>query len=123
MKDKNMIQWYTFLCLAIIFFVRLFLNDEQSKWVQIISFLGVVIAIANLYNDIYTQNNGKDKFIIIKGAVVIISVGLIAILIGLFANLIVLDNKGNDILTILSLLISLPNDLYCNWIKKYIEMN
>lgn len=43
------------------------------------------------------------------------------ILAGMFWNFIVLGSKGNDILTILALLISLPSDLYCSWVTKYID--
>ncbi len=67
-----------------------------------------------------TKKITKDKFKIITGLAVIIAIILMVIAVGMILNFIVFESKGNDVLTILALLISLPNDLYCNWISKYI---
>ena len=116
MKDKQLDKWAVFVFLLIVLIIRLLLKDEQSKGIQIIGLLGVIIALADLYG-----NHEKDKFRIISGLAVVIVFLFMIILAGMFWNFIVLGSKGNDILTILALLISLPSDLYCSWVTKYID--
>lgn len=120
-KDRQINKWSVFILLLILLVGRIFLDDKHSKWIQLISFFGVIIALADLYGDVYRQNHKKDKFRIISGLAIILAVILMSILAGMIFELIVFKSKGNDILTILALLISLPNDLYCTWINRYVN--
>lgn len=122
MKDKYIGKWCIFSLLSLLLISRFFLDSEHSKWIQFISFMGVVISLADLYGNVYKENHKKDKFKIITGLAIVIAIILMAIAAGMILNFIVFESKGNDILTILALLISLPNDLYCNWISKYIDI-
>lgn len=121
MKDKKLYKWAVFIFLIAVLLIRVILKDEQSKGIQIISLLGVIIALADVYGNLYVKNYKKDKFRIISGVAIIIAFVLMCVLAGMFWNLIDIGSKGNDILTILALLISLPSDLYCDWINKYID--
>ena len=121
MKDKKLYKWAVFIFLIAVLLIRVMLKDEQSKGIQIISLLGVIIALADVYGNLYVKNYKKDKFRIISGLAIIIAFVLMCVLAGMFWNLIDIGSKGNDILTILALLISLPSDLYCDWINKYID--
>ena len=121
MKDKKLNKWAVFIFLIAVLLIRVILKDEQSKGIQIISLLGVIIALADVYGSLYVKNYKKDKFRIISGLAIIIAFVLMCVLAGMFWNLIDIGSKGNDILTILALLISLPSDLYCDWINKYID--
>lgn len=121
MKDKKLYKWAVFIFLIAVLLIRVILKDEQSKGIQIISLLGVIIALADVYGNLYVKNYKKDKFRIISGLAIIIAFVLMCVLAGMFWNLIDIESKGNDILTILALLISLPSDLYCDWINKYID--
>lgn len=121
MKDKKLYKWAVFIFLIAVLLIRVILKDEQSKGIQIISLLGVIIALADVYGSLYVKNYKKDKFRIISGLAIIIAFVLMCVLAGMFWNLIDIGSKGNDILTILALLISLPSDLYCDWINKYID--
>lgn len=121
MKDKKLYKWAVFIFLIAVLLIRVILKDEQSKGIQIISLLGVIIALADVYGNLYIKNYRKDKFRIISGLAIIIAFVLMCVLAGMFWNLIDIGSKGNDILTILALLISLPSDLYCDWINKYID--
>ena len=121
MKDKKLYKWAVFIFLIAVLLIRVILKDEQSKGIQIISLLGVIIALADVYVNLYVKNYKKDKFRIISGLAIIIAFVLMCVLAGMFWNLIDIGSKGNDILTILALLISLPSDLYCDWINKYID--
>ncbi len=122
MKDKYIGKWCVFSLLSLLLISRFFLDSEHSKWIQFISFMGVVISLADLYGNVYKENHKKDKFKIITGLAIVIAIILMVIAAGMILNFIVFESKGNDILTILALLISLPNDLYCNWISKYIDI-
>lgn len=121
MKDKKLYKWAVFIFLIAVLLIRVILKNEQSKGIQIISLLGVIIALADVYGSLYVKNYKKDKFRIISGLAIIIAFVLMCVLAGMFWNLIDIGSKGNDILTILALLISLPSDLYCDWINKYID--
>jgi len=121
MKDKKLYKWAVFIFLIAVLLIRVILKDEQSKGIQIISLLGVIIALADVYGSLYVKNYKKDKFRIISGLAIIIAFVLMCVLAGMFWNLIDIGSKGNDILTILALLISLPSDLYCDWINEYID--
>lgn len=121
MKDKKLYKWAVFIFLIAVLLIRVILKDEQSKGIQIISLLGVIIALADVYGNLYVKNYKKDRFRIISGLAIIIAFVLMCVLAGMFWNLIDIGSKGNDILTILALLISLPSDLYCDWINKYID--
>lgn len=120
-KNKGLYKWLIFVFLLAILIIRLLIKDGQSKAIQIISLLGVIVAFIDLYNDLYKVNYKKDKFQLVSGLAMVIIVILMIILAGMFWNCIVLGSKGNDTLTILALLISLPSDLYCSWIMKYID--
>ena len=121
MKDKKLYKWAVFIFLIAVLLIRVILKDEQSKGIQIISLLGVIIALADVYGNLYVKNHKKDRFRIISGLAIIIALVLMCMLAGMFWNIIDIGSKGNDILTILALLISLPSDLYCDWINKYID--
>ena len=121
MKEKNIKDWCVFVCLALLLISRIFLNDEHSKWIQFIGFGGVIISLADLYRIAYEKNHKKDKFKIINGLAIIIATILMSLVVAMILDVIVLGSKGNDILTILALLISLPNDMYCSWITKYVN--
>lgn len=121
MKDKSINKWCIFALLLALLIARFFLTNEQSKWIQFVSYFGVVIALGDLYSKTYKKNHEKDKFNVIKGAAILVAILLMIIAAGMIINVIVLNSKGNDILTILALLISLPNELYCEWITSYVD--
>lgn len=121
MEDKKIGKWCIFVVLFLLLVGRIVIPDEQSKWIQGIGFIGVVVALVDLYSNTYKQNHQKDKFKVITGLAIIVATLLMIIAVGMVMNKIVLRSRGNDVLTILSLLISLPSELYCDWIKKYVD--
>lgn len=121
MEDKKIGKWCIFVVLFLLLVARIVIPDEQSKWIQGIGFIGVVVALVDLYSNAYKQNHQKDKFKVIMGLAIIVATLLMIIAVGMIMNKIVLRSRGNDVLTILSLLISLPSELYCDWIKKYVD--
>lgn len=121
MKDKKIGKWCVFVVLLALLIGRLFMSDEQSKWIQGIGFIGVIVALVDLYANAYKQNRKKDKFKIIIGLAVVVATILMVIAAGMIMDIIVLKSRGNDVLTILSLMISLPSELYCDWIKSYVD--
>ena len=57
MKDKQLDKWAVFVFLLIVLIIRLLLKDEQSKGIQIIGLLGVIIALADLYGNFYISKS------------------------------------------------------------------
>ena len=121
MENKIIGKILIFLVLFLLLLARFFMDDEHSKWIQFIGFAGVVISLIDLYGSAYFQFRGKDKFNVITGIAIILACVIAVVIVGMILDFIVLGAKGNDCLTILALLISLPADLYCNWIGKYVN--
>lgn len=121
MKNNLLIKWILFVFLLTIIIGRAFVPNKQVQNIQIIAVIGVIIAFADLYSKIYQDNYKKEKFVYVKGIIIIIFTILSIILGYMFLGKITLNNKANDILTILTLFISLPADLYCNWINRCMD--
>lgn len=121
MRDKRIGKWCVFIILLLLLIGRLFILEEQSRWIQGIGFCGVIIALMDLYSTAYRQVGKEDKFKVIRGWAIVIATLLMIISGCMIMNMIELKSRGNDILSILALLISLPNEIYCDWIKKYVE--
>lgn len=120
MEKRIMGKFVIFLVLLLLLLARFLMDEEHSEWIQLIGFAGVVVALVDLYGNVYSQFEDKDKFNVITGFAIIILFVIAVVIVGMILDFIVLDNRGNDCLTILALLISLPADLYCNWINKYV---
>ena len=120
-EDKKIWEWCVCICLLLLLVGRLFLNDEWIEWIQFIGLAGVIIALVDLYRALYRNNYKKDKFKIIRGMAIVIGTILVIGIVVIALGHILLGSKGNDILTILALLISLPNELYCSWINSYLN--
>ena len=115
---QKMAKFAVLAFLAAMLLIRLWVPDNQSAWIEIINYLGVCVAGADLYLKCYTT---ADKFKIITGIAVVILVALVSGAALILTNNWQLDSRGNDILTIIALILSLPSDLYAIWIKKFVE--
>lgn len=121
MKSNFIAKTGVFLILLLLLIIRIFLDDKHSKWIQYIGFIGVIVALIGLYKNLYDRYYHIDKFKVISGLAIIITFIVVLIGAGMITNLIMLDGKCNDCLTILALLISLPSDLYYEWVGKYLN--
>ena len=66
-KNKELYKWLIFVFLLAILIIRLLIKDGQSKAIQIISLLGVIVAFIDLYNDLYKVNYKKEYLTVMNG--------------------------------------------------------
>lgn len=116
-QKKKAINIFAFFFLITAFVIRMFISNERSTWIEIINLAGLFLAVLNLYSMCYLKT---DKFKIVTGifALILLLMAIGGVL--MVADVWKLDARQNDLLTILTLLISLPSDLYVLWIKKAI---
>ena len=109
--------------LSILLILRLFWENADYSVIQYVGYCGVMVSLTDLFFDAQYILGKNDKFQIIRGAFIIcIMIWSFSLL--LFAIKIIpirSHSKLSDTFTLLALIISLPNRLYLNWIKRYIE--
>lgn len=122
-----MSKFFYKLCVAVFILVliicRIFLKDENLIWIGFISCLGVIVALVDLYNAVHNiciKNNNNKSYTVIGSFVVAMIFGIVLLALS-FTGIIVINNKWNDILSLITLLITLPQDFYCDIIKEYIK--
>ena len=117
--DRILRDQVVFFCLIALIIIRaIFVNVE---WMGVISYIGTVIAVWNLYKDIKNEYFFIcHRFFVFRGAsiIVFIILGVIGILI--FVKAIPINSQTTDLLTLFALLFSLPSKTICDIIGKYI---
>ena len=87
-------------------------KNEGTQWIGLISYVGVLIALSDLFYESisnYKNRAGIGIFVLVG---VIGGIILAILLANIFAGSVVLDAKIMDILTLLALAIGLPQNLY-----------
>lgn len=123
MKSNKLYKLCISIFLLILIFCRLFSSNDNVPWISSISFLGVCIAFIDVYKCI-KNNHSKpivEKIYKIIGLFVILIIIFISIFGLIYSGIITPSNKWNDIFTLLALFFSLPKDLYCELINKFIK--
>lgn len=101
--------------------IRLFPLGDDNILIKSVGYIGVVVAIADLYIDAMRKYSIYDKFHIIRGWVYLIFFVLAIILLFVLMGMISINATWSDIFTLMALLITLPERLYIELIGKYIK--
>lgn len=115
---NRLINWLIFVFLVTLLIFRVFIREETSDWIQIISYLSVLITLLDLCIRIFEENHQYDSFKSVVGVFIIIATGLIIVLGFVFTGHLTFDT---DVLTIFALLVSLPRDLYCGLVSDHLK--
>ena len=100
---------------------RFFIASEQNTWISVLNYMGLIIAKVSLYMEIHRQCSTYKKFDMVTGIFVII-LAILAVIAGLvFAEIVVLDTKIKDVISLFTLLITLPIRLYVSIIDEVIK--
>ena len=116
MKIKNVL-----LSVFIVALIYIRSKSEDAPWIGIISYMGFLLALGDLFYEVvykYSNRVGIGFFILVC---ILVGIGLIIVLANIFTEIIVLNEKKTDILTLLALLISLPHELYVGALGKIIK--
>jgi hypothetical protein len=117
MKDWILLVFLLFLTMC-----RAMLPEDQSNWISAVNFSGILLAAMDLYIIVYRKYGNKyDKFNIIVGVAMVVGAILIVVQGLVILNIIKFGRRADDIISLLTIAMSLPNNLYCTWIGNYIK--
>ena len=123
MKSSRIVKVCEIVFLIVLTVCRVFTKESNTRWISLICILGVIIALMDLLYTIYTIVQQSTAFFLKSVMVGIISalIGNVILLALVFTDTISLNEKWNDVFTLMTLLVSLPQKLYLDIIKKIIE--
>ena len=93
----------------------------MDKCCQLCNYAGLVIAIISLFFSMCNEYRQRKRFYPIAGIFAILIIVLIFIGILILTNIIVPNAKANDSIMLLTLLISLPSQLYVDLMGQYLK--
>ena len=112
MKNKsNIYNIVTVAILITIIIVRLFLTDIDN-WINAINFAGIIIACFSLYCDTFQECKNYKKINMFTGISILVFCVFVIIEVLIVIEIISVSNLGNDVITLCTLLLSLPANLY-----------
>lgn len=119
---KIVIDLLTFVFLSIIIIFRIL--EKDSEIIGTLTYVGVLIAVYDLYVKVEKEYSdyGID-FLEIRGFFIMLEVLGIIFLALIIVGAITLSSQMIDVLSIIALLISLPGELHCFLIGKFIKRN
>lgn len=111
--------------LIVLIIVRLLTTDTGgTKWIELINIAGLLIAIFALLNDVYLECKEYEKTPLVIGTIffmliIVCIIGTLGTLI--FTRTITPSQRANDIIMLITLLVSLPSHFYVRLIKHYVS--
>lgn len=105
------------LCSCIV--ARIIVDNNNTKWIKGITILGFFISVFTLYFELYRQNKNNKRFAHFTGWFIIICIILLFLSVLIALRVIPTTNKFDDIIMIITLLISLPSVFYQQVLTNY----
>lgn len=119
--ERKVFEIVEVVILSTLLFVRIFGNSEENNWINLLNFISLIVSFVSLYMNIRTECSTYKKFDIITGIFALILIALAIVLSFILSGGISLNTKCNDIILIITLLLTLPTKLYCNIIGDIIK--
>ena len=120
-EKQRIIDFCEIVVIFVFVIIRIMSSYDGSVWINCLNFAGVILALYSLYADVYGEYSKYEKINIITGVFYVILVPLLVIAALIVAEILVPNTKCNDIILLVTLLISLPSRLYKDligiWIK------
>lgn len=120
-KNKTLKDLFIFILLITLIITRIFLDGEDNILIKSMGYVGIILALVDLYIDAESLYEKNDKFGIIRGVSYALAPILAIVLVLFLTNIIPIDTMLGDIFTLAALLISLPEHLYLSLIGKYLN--
>ena len=105
---RNICDILIIVVLLTLIIIRIVLHDKECSWINAINFAGIIIAYASLFIEIYSENKTLEKINFFVGISVLILIALAVVEVFVILNMIKISTLGNDLITLITLLISLP---------------
>lgn len=109
------------LCSCIV--ARIIVDNNNTKWLKGITILGFFISVFTLYVELFQQNKNKKRFAFFSGCFVIINVIFLFLSVLIALSVIPTTNKFDDIIMIVTLLISLPSKFFQHELTIFFNKN
>lgn len=119
MKKTKMIELMTIVVLMTLIVTRICLEilsdgtQSTEHWISVVNYMGIPIAVYSLYMQVAGNCNAFTKGL---GAIVCCLLIIPGVLI--FTQVLTLNSLWNDLILLVTLLISLPTRLYCSLLTK-----
>jgi len=101
--------------------VRIFAPSDGGIWISFFNYISLVIAYVSVYLEIHSKSSTYEKFNVITGVFVIVLIGLVIFAGLIISEVIKLNAKTNDIILLITLLVTLPTRFYTTLILKAVK--
>ena len=119
---KIVIDLLTTVFLGIIIILRIL--EKDSGIIGTLTYVSILIAVYDLYVKVEKEYSDYGiNFLEIRGCFILFGVLGMILLALIIVGVITLSSKMIDVLSIIALLISLPGELHCVLIGKFIKRN
>lgn len=120
MKDKCAASLFVAVAVTVLIVVRLF-AAEDAPWIGLINYTGLAFAVYTLADTVVSEYRGQDKVALIRGLFILLAIPLIVVAALIFTGSITLDARANDLILLITLLVSLPTRFYVYLAGLYIN--
>ncbi len=121
-KGRNRIGDIIILAvLTTLLVLRMHKGDESPTWISFINLSGLITSYFTLFTNIYITNGNKKCINSFTGVGVVILVGSVIYATIVLANSISFTSTVNDIITLFTLIMSLPNQLWVDLANKLLK--
>lgn len=113
MKTKELIwSCLEFFVITVLIIIRICIGPETQWWINVVNYCGLLVAHWALFIRLRSVFRGKKQANYIIGFFVVLLGGVLLFGVLFFTGIIPFSTKANDIILLLTLLISLPMQLY-----------
>ena len=120
MKDKCAVSFFVAVAVAVLIVARLF-AAEDAPWIGLINYAGLAFAVYSLADTVVSEYRGHEKVAPIRGLFILSAIPLIVVAVLIFTGGITLDTRANDLILLITLLVSLPTKFYLYLAGLYIN--
>ena len=120
-EKSNIKDEFVGVALLALIGIRFWAGDKENLFISSIGYIGVLLALFDLYVEICRVFKKNDKFHVINGIAYLNTVPLAILLVLFLTGVIVINEVWNDVFTMLALLISLPKSIYLSWISNFLD--
>ena len=122
MRIKNTLwEFLEFFAILILLLIRVFVKTDNLEWINKVNYIGLFTALLALFLRLLGVFNGNKQVNFIIGSFVVIL--LISVFFGVmfFSGIIAFSAKTNNIILLLTLLVSLPMQLYEDFLVRILK--
>lgn len=120
MKNIRLFRFFTIIALIALILIRLHSNDA-STWISCLNYIGLVIAIYGFLIEFSSRYKNNRIANFVKGVLLIIIAALVVGGCFIVTGFVELNTLVNDEILLLTLLVSLPTNYYCELLDKVVS--